>query len=77
MMTTLSSKGQVVIPGPIRLRQQLRPGDQLVIEEREDGIVLRKARRTRKRSLLQWMQDCPAADFKLERVRDLPGNIEL
>jgi AbrB family looped-hinge helix DNA binding protein len=77
MVTTLSSKGQVVIPEPIRRRQQMQAGDQLEVEEREDGIVLRKVRRSRKKSLLQWMQDCPAADFKLGRVRDLPRNIEL
>lgn len=76
-MTTLSSKGQVVIPASIRARQQLRPGDELLVEEHDDGIVLRKARKRRRKSLLQWLQDCPASDFKFERVRDFPKNIKL
>ncbi len=77
MTTTLSSKGQIVIPAPIRERQGFRAGDELQIEEREDEIVLRKTRRKRKKSLVDWMLDCPAGDFKLARIRDLPKNIKL
>lgn len=77
MTTILSSKGQVVIPAAIRQRQQLRSGDELVIEEHDDAIVLKKARKKRKKSLLQWLQDCPVPDFKIERVRDFPKNIKL
>ena len=77
MTTTLSSKGQIVIPAPIRERHGFRVGDELLIEEREDEIVLKKARRQRKKSLLQWMLDCPAQDFKIERVRDRPKNIKV
>jgi AbrB family looped-hinge helix DNA binding protein len=73
----MNSKGQVVIPAGIRQRQQLRPGDELLIEERDDSIVLRKARRKRSKSLLQWLQDCPAPDFRVEPVRDLPKTIKL
>jgi AbrB family looped-hinge helix DNA binding protein len=75
--TTLSSKGQIVIPASIRERHNFRVGDKLLIEEREDEIILKKARRKRKKSLVQWMLDCPARDFKIERVRDLPKNIKL
>ncbi|HZF02582.1 MAG TPA: AbrB/MazE/SpoVT family DNA-binding domain-containing protein [Methylomirabilota bacterium] len=77
MTTTLSSKGQIVIPAPVRERHNFRVGDELLIEEREDEIILKKARRKRKKSLVQWMLDCPASDFKIERVRDLPKNIKL
>ena len=77
MTTTLSSKGQIVIPAPVRERHKFRAGDELLIEEREDEIVLRKAQRKRKKSLVQWMQECPAPDFKIERVRDAPKNIAL
>ena len=77
MTTTLSSKGQIVIPASIRERHNFRVGDELLIEEREDEIILKKARRKRKKSLVQWMLDCPARDFKIERVRALPKNINL
>jgi AbrB family looped-hinge helix DNA binding protein len=75
--TTLSSKGQIVIPAPIRERHNFRVGDKLLIEEREDEIVLKKARRKRMKSLVQWMLDCPAHDFTIERVREVPKNIKL
>lgn len=77
MKTVVSSKGQIVIPAPIRERLQFRVGDELLIEERDDEIVLKKARRNRKKSLVQWMLDCPAADFKIERLRDRPKDIKL
>lgn len=66
-----------MIPAPIRQRHKLRAGDELVIEEREDEVVLRKARRTRKKSLVQWMQDCPVADFRMERLKDAPKDVKL
>lgn len=77
MTTTVSSKGQIVIPASIRERHQFRLGDELLIEEREDEIVLKKARRKRKKSLLQWLLDCPAADFHVKPLRDYPKNIKL
>ncbi|HXS68539.1 MAG TPA: AbrB/MazE/SpoVT family DNA-binding domain-containing protein, partial [Candidatus Polarisedimenticolia bacterium] len=75
--TTMSTKGQVVIPAEVRERQNLRPGDQLVIEERKDEVVLKKARRQRKKSLLQWMLDCPVSDFRIERLKEPAKDIKL
>ena len=40
--TTLSSKGQMVIPKSIRDRMRLRPGDRLEVLLRDDRIVIRK-----------------------------------
>lgn len=77
MKTILSSKGQIVIPAPIRERHQFRVGDELLIEERDDEIVLKKVRRNRKKTLVEWMLDCPVQDFKIERLRDRPKNIKL
>jgi len=72
----MSSKGQIVIPASIRQRQKLRPGDELLIEEHDDGLILKKARRPRKKSLVQWMQDCPVADFRIERLKDAPKDVK-
>jgi AbrB family looped-hinge helix DNA binding protein len=77
MTTTMSSKGQIVIPASIRRRHKLRPGDELLIEEREGEVVLKKSRPSRKKSLVQWMQSCPAADFRIERLKDAPKDIKL
>jgi AbrB family looped-hinge helix DNA binding protein len=47
--TTISSKGQVVIPQPVRDRHQLRAGDDLLLFELSNGdIVLRRARAPKK-----------------------------
>jgi AbrB family looped-hinge helix DNA binding protein len=40
--TTLSAKGQVVIPKDVRDRLHLAVGDKLDIVERPDGVLLRK-----------------------------------
>lgn len=49
MTTTISSKGQVVIPRLVRERQKLRAGDDLFLFELSNGdIVLRRARKPKK-----------------------------
>ncbi|WP_419808088.1 AbrB/MazE/SpoVT family DNA-binding domain-containing protein [Sphingomonas sp.] len=40
--TTLSGKGQVVIPKDVRDRLRLAPGDRLDVVERPDGVLLRR-----------------------------------
>lgn len=39
--TTLSSKGQIIIPKTVRTSHRWRPGTRFVIEEMADGIILR------------------------------------
>ena len=49
MTTTISSKGQVVIPQPVRERHKLKAGDDLLLFELSNGdIVLRRARAPKK-----------------------------
>jgi AbrB family looped-hinge helix DNA binding protein len=43
--TRLSSRGQVVIPKSVRDHLGLRDGDELVVEETADAIILRVKRR--------------------------------
>lgn len=42
--TRLSSKGQVIIPKAVRERRGWRPGAELEVEDRSEGVVLRPAR---------------------------------
>ena len=42
--TRLSSKGQVIIPKAVRDARGWRAGQELVVEERGDAVVLRPAR---------------------------------
>jgi AbrB family looped-hinge helix DNA binding protein len=57
MTTTLSTKGQIVIPNDIRARKNLRPGDELEILETTHGFEIRKKRRNA--GLLRLLLDCP------------------
>jgi AbrB family looped-hinge helix DNA binding protein len=40
--TRISTKGQIVLPKALRDRQGWRPGDELVVEERSEGVMLRR-----------------------------------
>ena len=42
-ITTLSTKGQVILPKPIRDGRRWGPGMRLVVEEVADGVLLRPA----------------------------------
>jgi AbrB family looped-hinge helix DNA binding protein len=71
--TTISSKGQVVIPRPVRERHKLRAGDDLLLLELSNGdILLRHARKPR-RSLAWHLKRLHGLDLKRnrERVREV------
>lgn len=42
--TTLSSKGQVIIPKKVREHHRWRPGTQFILEDRPEGVLLRPFR---------------------------------
>jgi AbrB family looped-hinge helix DNA binding protein len=66
--TTISSKGQVVIPQPVRERHKLRAGDDLYLFELSNGdIVLRRAKPPTK-SLIWHLRRLHG--LKLERNRE-------
>jgi AbrB family looped-hinge helix DNA binding protein len=41
--TTVSTKGQVILPKAIRERRQWRAGTRLVVEDTPDGVLLKPA----------------------------------
>ena len=43
-IATLSSKGQITLPAAARRALGLRPGDRVIVEERKEEIVIRRAR---------------------------------
>lgn len=43
MQVTLSSKGQLVLPAPIRRRLRLKARSKIELEEREGGVLIRPA----------------------------------
>lgn len=42
--TRLSSKGQVILPKPIRDARRWRPGTEFIVEDTADGVLLRPAK---------------------------------
>ena len=43
LTTTLSTKGQVILPAAVRKRQHWNPGTRLTVEETPDGVLLKAA----------------------------------
>jgi AbrB family looped-hinge helix DNA binding protein len=43
LVTTLSTKGQVILPKAIRQRRQWDSGTRLIVEETADGVLLKPA----------------------------------
>jgi AbrB family looped-hinge helix DNA binding protein len=43
--TVLSTKGQIILPKGIRESRAWKPGTKFMVEEREDGVLLRPAAR--------------------------------
>lgn len=42
LVTTVSTKGQVILPKAVRQRRDWNAGTRLIVEETEDGILLRQ-----------------------------------
>jgi AbrB family looped-hinge helix DNA binding protein len=43
LTTRVSTKGQVILPKALREQRRWGPGTRLVVEDTEDGVLLRKA----------------------------------
>jgi AbrB family looped-hinge helix DNA binding protein len=43
LKTTVSTKGQVILPKAIRRRRNWQPGTRLVVEDTPDGVLLKAA----------------------------------
>ncbi len=67
MTTTISSKGQVVIPRQIRERQEIRPGDDFLLFELSNGDILLRRSRPPKKSLAWHLRQMRG--LELERKR--------
>lgn len=61
--TTLSSKGQLVLPAELRRQDDVRPGDEFDCERLGPGDY-RLVRRARpNQGVVDWLRACPAKDF--------------
>lgn len=65
--TTISSKGQMVIPRPVRQRLEIRAGDDFLLLELANGDILLRRARPPRRSLAWHLRQMRG--LKLERNR--------
>jgi AbrB family looped-hinge helix DNA binding protein len=64
MKTTVSSKGQIVLPTELRDQDHIVPGQQFSIERVEAGqYLLRKMDFPERTGTAQWLAACPAKDW--------------
>ena len=79
MKTTLSSKGQIVLPAELRREDGIRPGDQFEVERLEAGsYVLRRVAAPPNDGLISLLRSCPVHDWFVpadrgETTDDIPA----
>lgn len=64
MKTTVSTKGQIVLPAEIRQQDDIEPGEQFEVERIDRGEY-RLIRRTPRRNqgVVEWLLACPSKGF--------------
>lgn len=64
MKTTVSSKGQIVLPSELRQLDRIEPGQEFDVErlDRGDYRLVRRAARAND-GALDWLLACPQKDF--------------
>lgn len=81
MKTTVSSKGQIVIPAELREQDHIIPGQQFEVQRLQDGeYLLKKVKSQAELSIADWILDCPEKDWftpiESESTDTLIKNIE-
>jgi AbrB family looped-hinge helix DNA binding protein len=71
MTTTMSSKGQIVLPAEIRQRDAIQPGQVFDVERIDCGqYVLKRSTRHRNEGLVKLLLACPAKGWFKPMDRD-------
>jgi AbrB family looped-hinge helix DNA binding protein len=71
MTTTMSSKGQIVLPAEIRQRDAIQPGQEFDVERIDCGqYVLKRRTRHRNEGLVKLLLACPVKGWFKPMDRD-------
>jgi len=64
MKTTISSKGQIVLPAALREQDRIEPGEEFIVERIDRGEY-RLVRRTPvpNDGVVEWLLACPEKEF--------------
>ena len=66
MVTTLSTRGQIVLPAEFRYQDGIEPGEVFEVERIDEGEYrLRRLAPPKNRGLVKWLRSCPDDDFFL------------
>lgn len=64
MRTTVSTKGQIILPAEIRREDDIRPGQEFQIERIDRGeYLLKRKDNPRNRGLVKLLLSCPVKDW--------------
>ena len=64
MRTTVSSKGQIVLPAELRQQDRIEPGQEFEVERLDRGeyrLIRRKSRPNE--GVIEWLLSCPEKGF--------------
>jgi AbrB family looped-hinge helix DNA binding protein len=64
MKTTVSSKGQIVLPAELRQQDRIEPGQEFEVERLDRGeyrLIRRKSRPNE--GVIEWLLSCPEKGF--------------
>lgn len=64
MRTTVSTKGQIILPAEIRRTDRIEPGQEFDVERIDEGEyrLIRRKRRPNE-GLVDWLSSCPEKGF--------------
>jgi AbrB family looped-hinge helix DNA binding protein len=64
MRTTLSTKGQIVLPAELRVADEIKPGEEFELDRiGPDEYRLIRLTPPPNRGVVQWLRSCPDADW--------------
>lgn len=76
METIVSSKGQIVLPAPLRKRDRIRAGQRFSVERLSSGDYRLVRQQAPGDDLVAWLRSCPEKDyFEAPRFKDTTGDV--